>query len=91
VSTPLHSPALAHRSGAYPLRFEDRVPKSIRMNETVWPDEFLRDDPSWLNVYAFHGWTYQAHVSSNGDVCAIVSGKLVALRPHQFSIVEWHP
>jgi ribA/ribD-fused uncharacterized protein len=88
------SPALAHRSRLYPESFGGRVPKVVRMLETVrmsLPFLILTADRD-IPYKAEAGGEYPAWVNSDGVVSAVIGtdeyGKL-RLKPGEFEVVEW--
>lgn len=74
--SPLHSPALNHRTPAYPAAWLDRVPLTVRVLFTYGR---ARADAE-----------YDAYVSECGEVSAIVEGRLVPLPAGRFEVVAWH-
>jgi len=90
-------PALKHQSDCYPSKWMGRVPKKVRMLQTVRPDlpQFMRSE-DWDTI-ALNGEQYDAYTNSHGVVCAFVAvteqnpdGKLLGLKPDEFEIVEWY-
>lgn len=89
---PTESPALKRQSSGYPLKYNGRVPKRIRMNETVQSEVFVftrsKED---AELIAIRGREYDAWVNSHGAVAAICdNGKLLGVKPLEFEVVEWH-
>ncbi len=85
-------PALHARSKHYPKRFQDRVPKTIRMLRAVQADCLLRSlMPRWRNVIAEHGMLYQAWTNSHGAVAAVMDdGEMLGLKPDEFEVTDWY-
>jgi hypothetical protein len=86
---PEDSPALTFRSHHYPERYQNRVPRRVRMTETVTPDWPLNFLASNLGLVARRGCEYPCFVNSHGAVSAIIDGRALGLKPDEFDVVEW--
>lgn len=83
------SPALKLRSRHYPERFNDRVPRRIKMLMTVRPDAwgFITTPPGTVAVL---GEVYEAWTNSHGAVAAICkNGEVLGVKPNEFEVSEW--
>lgn len=82
-------PALHHRAidAGYP--FGNRVPKTIRMRQTVTSDlAFLL--PNDHDQVAVVQAKYPAWTNSYGAVCAVFpDGRKLGVKPNEFEVVEW--
>lgn len=80
-----YGPALKDKAAAYPKRFGERTPKTIRMLRTVradWP--FAASEP------VKEGHEYPAWTNRYGAVCATFpNGERLGVKPAEFEIVEW--
>jgi hypothetical protein len=90
----LESPALALRLPSYPARFAGKVPKVIRMKQTVSLSEIMAE-LSRVNdreIVALKDQLYSAFTTESGIVAAIVKNgqELLFLAPEQFEVVEWY-
>ena len=90
----LESPALALKLPSYPLRFDGKVPKIIRMLQTVSLSEIMAE-LSRVNdreMVAHQGQLYAAFTTESGIVAAIVKNgqELLFLAPENFEVVEWY-
>ena len=85
MKTSLDSPALEFRSQYYPAHFGDRVPKRVRMLQTVRSDIPVGNRPR-----AIRGWVYGVWVNTHGAVVALTQGGTLGLKPDEFEVVEWH-
>lgn len=84
--TAFDSPALIEQSMSYPARYEGRVPRRVRMLETVRPDV-----PLSKILPALRGAEYEVWVNRNGAVSAFTAeGEDLGLRPGEFEVIEWH-
>jgi hypothetical protein len=78
-------PAQVERSEHYPKEWGDRVPKTIRMLETV-----QSDIPFMSRSMAIIGEEYPAWTNSHGAVSAVLPGdEQLGVKPGEFEIVEW--
>ena len=79
-----------HHADGYP--FGDRVPKTIRMTQSVHTDVvpgigFVSNDP----LFALDGKTYPAWTNSYGAVAIVFpGGKKLGVKPNEFEVIEWH-
>jgi hypothetical protein len=79
-----------HIHKGYP--FGDKVPKTVRLKQTVTTDViagafFLSNPP----LVAVNSATYPAWTNSYGAVCAVFpDGDMLGLKPDEFEVVEWH-
>lgn len=86
----MRSIALDHQSEHYPASWHGRVPKRIRMANTVTPDLPMLF-PESRGMVAGSGREYEVWVNSHGAVAAILEdGRKLGLRPYEFEIIEWH-
>lgn len=85
-------PALHKRSNSYP--FGDRVPRTVRMLETVTPDPmpgiglaYIKGDVPVAKI----GRTYLVWTNSHGAVAAVMpDGGHLGLRPAEFEVDSWY-
>ena len=83
-----YGPALKEKSAHYPVRWNGRTPKTIRMLQTVMPDAFcaMGERP----MHATCGAEYPAWTNSHGAVCAVFpNGEHLGVKPGEFEVVEW--
>lgn len=94
MSTIDYGPAMMvrHADKGYP--FGNKVPKRIRMKQTVTSDIIpgtsisVTDDNPLVAVYS---QTFEAWTNSYGAVAAhMPNGKKLGVKPGEFSVVEWH-
>jgi hypothetical protein len=82
-------PAMRERHAAKGYPFGDRVPKTIRMVQTVTSD-LLFLLPNSENV-AVKGALYPAWTNSYGAVAAVFpDGNTLGVKPGEFEVVDWH-
>ncbi len=84
-------PALHVRRTDKGYPFGDKVPKTVRLKQTVTTD-FIHGMPISKDVLvAVNNATYPAWTNSYGAVAAVFQdGKHLGLKPDEFEIVEWH-
>lgn len=69
----------------YPARYNDRVPKTVRMTRGARSDLFAQHD-----LTAKRGKEYPAWTNRHGAVSAILpDGNKLGLRPDEFEVVEF--
>lgn len=89
------SPALvAINHSSYPVRFYGRVPKTIKMLETVKPDRIpgLGYLPGSNGMVALAGQDYPAWTNKYGAVSAIMAdGRMLGVKPDEFEVIEFFP
>jgi hypothetical protein len=85
----MDSPALKYRDPEdYPECFNDRVPKKVKMLQTVKSD--LPFDLGG-DLFARVDQEYLVSVNSYGAVTALFpDGQKLGLKPHEFEVVEYH-
>lgn len=84
-------PALHARHIAKGYPFGDKVPKTVRLKQTVTTD--MIDGIGFIGkpLIATNSTTYPAWTNSYGAVCAVFpNGDRLGLKPDEFEIVEWH-
>lgn len=93
MSEMVDCPALHARHIAKGYPFGHRVPKTVRLKQTVTTDLipgthiFISPDP----LVAVNSTTYPAWTNSYGAVAAVISeGRHLGLKPDEFEVVEWH-
>lgn len=88
--TPFESPALISQSGSYPLAWQGKVPKRVRIDRTVRAG-LWRLYKRRLPV-AIAGTFFDVWVDQHGNVVALFETGEVLDLPHawNFTIVEWH-
>lgn len=86
-------PALHARHAHKGYPFGDKVPKTVRLKQTVMTDTipgttmFISPNP----LVAPDGFTYPAWTNSYGAVCAVFpNGDKLGLKPGEFEVTEWH-
>ena len=81
------SQALKHRSRFYPERYKGKVPKTVKMTETV-----TSDLPGIIKpiLFAYEGQEYDVLVNPNGAVTAITPEGELGLKPNEFEVIGWH-
>jgi hypothetical protein len=73
----------------YPKRFEDRVPKKVRMLRAAKTD-VLFNLANGNEMSAGSGEEYFAWTNKHGAVSAILpDGKKLGLYPSEFEVIEW--
>lgn len=83
-----YGPALKEKSAHYPVRWNGRTPKTIRMLQTVWPDVPRTRDATVGP--AEQGTEYRAWTNVHGAVCAVFpDGEHLGVKPREFEVVEW--
>lgn len=86
-TTTLDSPALQHRSKHYPERYNGRVPKRVRIDQTVKSDQLAA---LFGQAMIAHPGEYDAWVNSHGAVAIILPNGNLGVKPDEFEVVEWH-
>ncbi len=86
-----YGPALKHHAKGYPVRWNDRTPKTIRMLRHVTPDALCAMvDPTARDMAAENAGEYPAWTNSYGAVCAVFpDGRRLGVKPAEFEVVEW--
>ncbi len=82
------SPALDFKSEWYPERYNGKVPRRVRMEKTV-----RSDLPAWLAPefqVAKINHEYDCYVNSHGAVSAVDCGKMLGLKPDEFTVIKFH-
>lgn len=90
---PTDSPALKQQSKHYPERYKGRVPKAVRMLETVTADAIpgLGIPPECRDMIAVASAEYPVWVNMHGAVSVLLpNGKQLGLKPDEFEVTEWH-
>ena len=83
-----YGPALKEKSAHYPVRWNGRTPKTIRMLQTVWPDVPRTRDATVGP--AEQGTEYRAWTNVHGAVCAVFpDAEHLGVKPREFEVVEW--
>lgn len=93
ISLSKTSPALTEQSGSYPARWHGRVPKVVRMLETVRADLPFMETGG--QAVAWKDAVYHVRVNSHGAVSVILDEgyeKVVYLgvKPGEYAVMEWH-
>lgn len=86
--------ALAYKSQHYPKDWNGRVPKRVRMLDTVSPDTPFR--LANLGIVArspkvYSGQVVDVTVNSHGAVSATTNDVKLGLKPAEFEVVDWWP
>jgi len=82
------SSALKHQSEHYPVRYEGKVPRKVKMRMSV-----KSDIPFSLGggLFARVDQEYYVSVNSHGAVTAILpNGRMLGLKPREFKVIEFH-
>lgn len=88
-------PALHVRRTDKGYPFGDRVPKTVRLTQTVTTDP-IPETAIFVShphppMIAINSTTYPAWTNSYGAACAVFpDGKRLGLKPDEFEVVEWH-
>lgn len=83
-------PAIHVRAIAKGYPFGDKVPKTVRLRQTVTAD-YVPGIGFLSPAVAVYSATYPAWTNSYGAVAAVLAdGKHLGLKPDEFEIVEWH-
>lgn len=86
--------AMIQQSEIYPKRYNGKVPKKVKMLETVTTDlplAFLMSEPNETLPMAVGGNEYYVNVNCNGAVSAIFEdGQMLGLKPAEFEVIEFH-
>jgi hypothetical protein len=85
-------PALTHRSGDYPSRFNGAVPWIIEAAEDVQSEVYqFTLSPLDASLRVIRGQQYPSWTNSHGAVCAVLpDGRKLGLKPHEFRVVRWY-
>ena len=94
-----YGPAVSNRchdhpdpSFNYPVRFMDRVPKTVRLTQDVRSVRFMdRGDPlASVPLVARYGAEFPAWTNSHGAVSATLPcGNRLGLLPGEYEVTEW--
>lgn len=86
-----YGPALKEKSTHYPVRWNGRTPKTIRMLREVCGDAICAfKTPGRCSPVAHKGTEYPAWTNSHGAVCAVFpDGEHLGVKPREFEVVEW--
>ncbi len=80
-------PARQQRSKDYPERFHGRVPKTVKMLETVRSEYQLASG----RMVALAGAVYAAWTNIHGAVAVVVKdGQKLGVKPDEFEVVSWY-
>lgn len=80
------SAALIFKSDAYPVAWENQVPRKVRLTE------FVKSDLPFPPFFSLDAGT-EAYVvvNSHGAVSAIMpDDQTLGLKPDEFEVLEWH-
>lgn len=90
----LQSPALKRLDNSFPARFFGRVPKTVRMTQTVKPDVIpgLGPVPGYSGLAAAEGSEFPVWTNSFGAVSIIFpDGRRLGVKPDEFEVTEFFP
>lgn len=86
--TPNQSPAIGYRSRMYPVRFNGRVPRSVKTLRAI-RSPYIPGDSSPTIVPK--GVVCDCWVNSNGDVFALLkTAREIELHPDDFEVITYH-
>ncbi len=86
--TPNQSPAIGYRSRIYPVRFNGRVPRSVKVVRAI-RSPYIPGDSSPTIVPK--GVICDCWVNSKGDVIALLkTAREIDLHPDDFEVITYH-
>ena len=82
-------PAFTYKSTLYPASFKGKVPKTIRLLESIWLSPVLR--LSQVKNALIKNNEYEVITNSHGMVFIETDTKtLVHIKPHKYIITSWY-